>query len=1187
MPKFSVKKPLTVFVGVILVLILGFVSFTNMTTDLLPAMDLPYVMVMTTSVGDSPEKIEKNVTKPLEQQLATTSGVKNLQSVSSENVSMVIMEFYESTDMNAAMINVSAKIDLANLADGIPNPTIMQINPDMMPIMVGAIDVDDMDMKEVSALATDTLLPSLERVDGVASITTSGLIKDSISLSLDQEKIDALNESILAKVDEQMAATKAKLDEGERQLAEAKKQLRIQEQTQLTQLIEGELQLSNLHSIVQLGAQGMESATQGVKETLDQLQQKLNEAANAGLDTTILQEALNSAKESYEGLSVKNGELHQTLTTLETQKEQLSDGKALFAEKIAEAYGQIEAAEAQIIQGKAAFATASQSAYQAAGVSSMLTKQSLNQILMAENMSMPAGYLNVDHVATLVKIGDEFKDIEELKNLTLIEQGDLHVTLADVADIELIDNADENFAKINGNDGLLFNIQKQSTASTSTVSKALREQIETLKEQHANLHMTVLSDQGSMIEIVVDSVMNNLITGGILAAVILFLFLKDIKTTAITAFSIPISLMFAVVLMYFSGVSLNIISLAGLALGVGMLVDNSIVVVENIYRLKVNGMELKEASIKGAAQMAGAISASTLTTICVFLPIVFTQGITKQLFTDMGLTIAYSLLASLLVALTLVPAMSSKMLTHDEAKPHRLFDRMVDGYEKALAWCLHKKAILLVGVLALFLLSGYMVTQMGTAFIPEMDSETISVTVNGDKQLSQKEFREKVISILPEVEKIEGIETVGVMEGSGMMSSMGAQGNTMSMYIILDQKRSISSQKIASEINAISTGDDLSLAANGSSMDISALMGSGVQIEIKGQDLTTLQEISNDVKQQVAQIDGVGDVTNGLEEDDQEIVLHVNKNEAMKHQLTVAQIYAEVAGLLQKSTTSTSITYQDGSELPILIKQKQSDITLDTIQNHEITTQTKEQVKLSDLVDITTQDSMKSIRHDNQSRIITVNAQLKEGANIGKVGTKIEQSLGNYEAPDGYSIELKGENETINSTLGDLVKMIALAIVFIYLIMVAQFQSLRSPFIVLFTLPLAFTGGLLALILTGNDLSMIAMLGFLILSGVVVNNGIVFVDCVNQLKEEGMAQYDALLLTGKIRIRPIIMTALTTILGLSTMAMGIGTGADMLAPMAIVTIGGLFYATFMTLFVVPSIYDLINARKVSTKTSKK
>lgn len=1178
MSKFSVKKPLTVFVCVILVIILGVVSFTSMTTDLLPAMELPYVAVMTTSVGDSPEKIEKSVTKPLEQQLSTTSGIKEIQSISSENVSIVIMEFYDDVNMDSTMIDISSKIDLANLDDSIPNPTILQINPSMMPILVGAIDMDGKEIDEISTLSSDEIIPAIERVDGVASVTTTGLVENSISISLNQDKIDKLNTEILDKVDAQLASTKAKLDQGEKQLVEAKKQLRQQESQQTNQIVNGEIQLNTAKTTLEAGVKGLELSSQAIDSTIQELSEKITQAQNAGLDASILESALKTAQDSKVGVDAQLTTLQSQLEAVNNQTTQLSDGQALMAEKLADAYAQIEAGEQQILQGKIAFETASQSAYQAAGLTSALSKTSINQILSAENMEMPAGYIDVDNVATLIKVGEEFKDIDEVKNLVLVDQQDMKITLSDVADIQEVNNIGENYAKINGNDGLLFTVQKQSTASTSEVSHDIQNQIKELQKTYEGLHITSLNDQGSYIDIVVDSVLNNLITGGILAAIILFFFLKDIKTTLITAFSIPISLMFAVVLMYFSGVTLNVISLAGLALGVGMLVDNSIVVVENIYRLKAEGMDIKDAAVKGASQMAGAITASTLTTICVFLPIVFTEGMTRQLFTDMGLTIAYSLITSLIVALTLVPAMSSKMLTHTTEKSHRWFDKVVGRYSRLLSACIRKKVILFIGVIALFIASCVLVGQMGTELIPDMDSDMISVSVNGEKELTDDEFRKLVDETTPLIENIEGVKTVGAMEGGSMLSSLSSsQGHSMSMYIILDETRSSSSQEIAAQINKIKTDENIQLSASGSTMDLSALMGSGVQVIVKGQDLEELVRISNEVKEKLLKVDGVKEVTNGQEDNEQEIVLTVDKNKAMKYQLTVAQIYAEIASLLKTSVNSTEITYTDGEVYPIVIEDKNDKISLDDIKNHEIKTN-DDTVKVKDLVTITTQDSMKSINHLQQSRTITVNATIQDDANIGKVGNKIDQTLKDYQVPNGYSIEMEGENETINSTIFDLVKMIALAIVFIYLIMVAQFQSLKSPFIVLFTLPLAFTGGLLALVLTGNNLSMIAMLGFLILSGVVVNNGIVFVDCVNQLKDEGMEQGEALVKAGKMRIRPIIMTALTTILGLSTMAMGIGSGADMLAPMAIVTIGGLLYATLMTLFVVPCIYDVVNRK---------
>lgn len=1194
MSQFSVKKPLTIFVAVVLIIILGIVSFTNMSTDLLPSMDLPYVAIMATSVGDSPEKIEKNVTKPLERQLATAKGIKNIQSISAENMGIVIMEFYDDTDMNSVMIELSSKIDLANLDDSIPNPTILQINPDMMPVFVGAIDQEGKSINELSSLANDEIIPSLERVDGVASVTTNGLVENSISVSLNQNKINELNEKVLSQVDSTLADTKKKLNDGSIQLIQAKEQLRQQESKQTSQLVSGEIQLTNAINTLNMSLQSINSSMSAMDTTIMGIQQKITEAQGQleileknGQDTTQLQDTITklktSLKESQSAKDTLNNqkkELESQLISLNEKSSSLAVNKDKMAEEIAKAYRQIEEGEAQILKGQIAFDNASQSAYQAAGLTSALNKTSINQILQAQNFSMPAGYIDVDNVATVVKVGDEFQSIDEIKNLVLVDQESIGtIYLKDVADIKEINQIDGSYAKINGNDGLLLSIQKQSTASTAKISDDLSSAIKELEKQYDGLHITSLQDQGKYIDIIINSVLNNLVIGGLLAAIILYLFLRNLKTTLITAVSIPISLMFAVVLMYFSGVSLNIISLSGLALGVGMLVDNSIVVIENIYRLNSTGMAIKEAAVKGAKQMAGAITSSTLTTICVFLPIVFTEGLTKQLFVDMGLTIGYSLIASLIIALTLVPAMSSKMMKQEKQKSIKLFDKIVQKYSFLLNKILDKKIMLFTFVIALFLFSCYEITQMGTAFIPEMDSNNITVTIKGNEELEDEEFEQKVDDATKKVKEIEGVDTVGVMQGGSVLSSMGkSSGHSMTMYIILDENRNETSQEIASQINQLKVSNDIVLEASGSSMDMSMLTGSGIQIDIQGQDINKLIELSEKLKNQLQEVEGINEVTNGLEDSDKEIVITVDKNEAMKYQLTVAQVYAEIAGLLKTDIDSTKLTLTDGKEYPVVISDSQNQITLEDIQNHEITVNNKN-VKIKDIADIRTQSTVKSISHKQQTRTISVTATLKDGENIGLVSRQTKKIIDKFELPAGYTLIEEGEIETINNALFDLVKMIALAILFIYLIMVAQFQSLKSPFIVLFTLPLAFTGGLLALLLTGSDLSLIAMLGFLILSGVVVNNGIVFVDCINQLKAQGYEQRKAIIMTGQMRIRPILMTALTTILGLSTMALGMGTGADMLAPMAIVTIGGLVYSTLLTLFVVPSIYDLLNKNK--------
>ncbi len=812
----------------------------------------------------------------------------------------------------------------------------------------------------------------------------------------------------------------------------------------------------------------------------------------------------------------------------------------------------------------------------------------LGNILMAQNFNMPAGYIIEGEEQYLVKVGEEYASLEELENTLLMHMdvdGVGDVRLSDVADIALTDNAGESYAKVNGNDGVVLSFQKQSTASTATVSQRINSAIAQLQEQNPGMHITPLMDQGDYIDMVVGSVLSNLLWGGLLAIIVLIFFLKDAKPTFIVACSIPFSLMCAITLMYFTDVTLNIISLSGLALGVGMLVDNSIVVIENIYRLRSLGVPASKAAIQGAKQVSGAIFASTLTTICVFLPIVFTQGISRELFTDMGLTIAYSLLASLVVALTLVPAMGAAVLKNTKEKSHRWFDAFVEGYQRLLGWALRHKAPVLAGVTALLAISIFLTTQMGTAFIPAMDSPQMSATLTMPRGAAQQDAYAMADTVMERIAAVDGVETVGAMSGgSGMSSMMGgsSSGGSITYYILLSDDRTATNADVSAAIEAQLADLDCTVEVQESTMDMSALGGSGVELVITGRGLDEMNAIADDLRGILRSTEGLVDISENSVTGNPETRITVDKYKAMQHGLTVAQIYSELAAELKAENTATTLTL-DGTDTPVVVVKPAGQApTRGNIMDHAFTVSNaegeEETVRLYDIAAKQETDSVSSINRENGARTMSVSAGVDARHNIGLVSRELEKKLADYELPEGYTVEIAGENETINSAMTDLVKMIALAVVFIYLIMVAQFQSLMSPFIVMFTIPLAFTGGLLALWLTGSELSVIAMLGFLVLAGVVVNNGIVFVDNINQLRLAGMDRTEAILETGRTRIRPVLMTALTTILAMSTMALGIGDGAEMTQPMAIVTIGGLTYATLLTLLVVPVLYDIFRKK---------
>ena len=1327
LPQFSVRKPYTVLVAVVLVLVLGVISFTGMTTDLLPAMELPYVVVMTTYPGASPEKIETTVTKPLEAVLGTTGGIKNVSSVSSENASIVILEFEQGTNMDSAMIELSSNVDLVSgqMDDAVGTPMLMKISPDMLPVMVASVDMDGMDVKEISAFADETVMPAFERIDGVASVDATGLVEQQVTVTLDQVKIDALNDKVLAGVDSDLADAQrelregqAKVADGKAKLAEGEAALESQKGSALDKLAQGSAQVDGASATLSAllseettltanqkafeaerdgytqakqGYEGINTALAGARDTarqaaaaaakqgvLDsvnallaqmgrpavgtyeeaaavyaQLQQTqpglpalpdpavVGEQAAAAVPANVdallalddasfeafkaqagalpggeqlaalTKESLTQLRDAVLRADTRLPEVEAELSNITTRLAVISGMKPALEEnlkKAQDAYAelekgkmtavneltrgevtlsttktQLEDAEQKLADAQEQFDQARDAAYKKADLSGMLTADMLGNILMAQNFNMPAGYITEGEEQYLVKVGEEYASLEELENTLLMHMdvdGVGDVRLSDVADIALTDNAGESYAKVNGNDGVVLSFQKQSTASTATVSQRINSAIAQLQEQNPGLHITPLMDQGDYIDMVVGSVLSNLLWGGLLAIIVLIFFLKDAKPTFIVACSIPFSLMCAITLMYFTDVTLNIISLSGLALGVGMLVDNSIVVIENIYRLRSLGVPASKAAIQGAKQVSGAIFASTLTTICVFLPIVFTQGISRELFTDMGLTIAYSLLASLVVALTLVPAMGAAVLKNTKEKSHRWFDAFVEGYQRLLGWALRHKAPVLAGVTALLAISIFLTTQMGTAFIPAMDSPQMSATLTMPRGAAQQDAYAMADTVMERIAAVDGVETVGAMSGgSGMSSMMGgsSSGGSITYYILLSDDRTATNADVSAAIEAQVADLDCTVEVQESTMDMSALGGSGVELVITGRGLDEMNAIADDLRGILRSTEGLVDISENSVTGNPETRITVDKYKAMQHGLTVAQIYSELAAELKAENTATTLTL-DGTDTPVVVVKPAGQApTRGNIMDHAFTVTNaegeEETVRLYDIAAKQETDSVSSINRENGARTMSVSAGVDARHNIGLVSRELEKKLADYELPEGYTVEIAGENETINSAMTDLVKMIALAVVFIYLIMVAQFQSLMSPFIVMFTIPLAFTGGLLALWLTGSELSIIAMLGFLVLAGVVVNNGIVFVDNINQLRLAGMDRTEAILETGRTRIRPVLMTALTTILAMSTMALGIGDGAEMTQPMAIVTIGGLTYATLLTLLVVPVLYD--------------
>ena len=1317
--RFSVKKPYTVIVAVVLVILLGVVSVTKMNTDLLPSMNLPYAIVMTTYVGASPESVEETVTKPIEQSMATVSNIKNVSSVSRENVSMVILEFEETTNMDSVSLEMRENLDQIKgyWDDSVSNPIIMKLNPDMLPVLVAAVDVDGLTAAELTDYIEDNVQPNIESIDGVARVSQSGGVTESVEVRINQEKLDAMNRKVqdaingkFAEEEQKLNDAQAELDSGKSELESGQSELENGQNEAASQIGEGSGQLSQAQSELTKSAAEVDMQLQHLESKQTELdsQSKLLQATEEGLNLTVekLTEAKNKLLEAQEGsqkleegiaaiqgqieeleeqlsaltpekpdsmtdeewqqaiaqltaakeeMENKKAEMEQQLAALNEQlskldpvevvdkgldaankglqeiagaKAQLAEGQAQLSagiqklqeakaqieagqsqmsaaqiqletqkimasiqlssasSKIAMGTAQLEAAQSQLDSGREQLDEAKEQAQDKADLNTILTSDMVKGILTAENFAMPAGYVTEDNKEYLVRVGDKVQDVDSLGDLVLLDlklDGLASIRLSDVADISVTDNSADVYAKINGNPGVMLSIEKQTGYSTGDVADKILERMDELEKENNGLHFTTLMNQGIYIDMVVNSVLQNMLYGGILAILVLFLFLRDIKPTFVIACSIPISVVAALVLMYFSGVTLNIISLSGLALGVGMLVDNSIVVIENIYRMRSLGIPARKAAVEGAKQVAGAIVSSTLTTVCVFAPIVFTEGITRQLFVDMGLTIFYSLVASLVVALTLVPMMSAGLLKRAEAKPSKFLDKVQNFYGRMIHKTLTHKAWVLLGALVLFLGSMYLSVRKGTEFFPSMESTQASMTVTTDKGTPLKETAAKADEVIEKISDIDDIETIGAMAGGSSMSMGGSSTNEVTMYLVLKEDKKLDNGQLEKEIlKRTKDVEGCEVVVSTSNMDMSALGGSGIQIEIKGKDLEQLQEIATDLAGKIEKVEGTQNVSDGLEETDSQYKVVVDKSKAMRHGLTVAQVFQEINKKIAEATSATTIStatkdydvYVRSEKDESLTREQIADITIQTTNAEGET----EEIKVGDIADFEDSVSPQAINRDGQSRYMSVTAEIASGYNIGLVSQDVQKILDKYTIPEGDTVEMKGEDERINEAMGQLLQMLALALVFMYLIMVAQFQSLLSPFIIMFTIPLAFTGGFLGLLVSNKPVSIVAMVGFVMLSGIIVNNGIVLVDYINQLRKDGMEKRAAIEEAGRARLRPIVMTALTTILGLVTMAMGMGMGADMVQPMAIVTIGGLIYGTLLTLFVVPCIYDILNRR---------
>jgi multidrug efflux pump subunit AcrB len=1122
MSQYSVKKPITVLMGIMIIIVLGIFSVTRLPLTLFPEVNLPFVVTITPYQGANPEEVEFEIARKIESQVSTIGNFESVNSISNENFGISIITFAQSSNMDSVVIELREILNNTTFASGVGNTRILRLSPDLLPVMrVSFFRNYEDELTDDEALIRNTewvnreILNDLLSIPGVADVQISGAADIILQVNLDENQLAAYNLT----------------------------------QDQVLEIIEKQ----NVGGLI--------------------------------------------------GVALDQGEIR------------------------------------------------------------------------------------------LLYFGDRPSTLEAIKTLPITFFNDTVITLEEIAvadGIKYINGNTNIYSKVNGLQGIQISFQKQSDYGiTEVTDNIIRRLDRIILEDELDSSYSILLNQGEFITQSVNSVLQNIIVGGLLAIIVLFIFLKDIKPTIIVGLAIPISVIAAFMLMYFTNVSLNIISMGGLALGIGMLVDNAVVVIENIFRMISEGKNKQEASVDGAKQVAGAITASTLTTIAVFLPIAFIEGLVAEVFISMALTIAYSLGASLVIALTLVPSMSSRFLndqTHKKEGKALLKAKQV--YKTSVLFSIKYKWVTFLTIILLLSGSLVLVISRGFILLPASDEGTINISIDFASQTpfeSKALYADALTDLLMDIDDVDTVSArIGGSSGFGFMRGISGSNN-LNFTINLKSGRNQSTLENTVNIETRINNYDPSLInetlpnqildINVSSQNSTGNFGgaSGILIKVSGYDLLTLEAIANDITDIIRTTEGVKSADNGISQGADNVKITVDRVVAMTYLMTnqdvldnVSYLFTNLDNLGQTQQVKVFIegieytldipvetiaggisltlfgdylnflsgvllfdaptrlmvdqyiqssgqgiyvpnfllpSYQEGDQIQLVINPFLKVTAANIIEFNPFSADpTLASLAVLPLFDPDREDQIAtielvtgfaSINTDGSSRYLNVTGQLEDGKNITLVSQQVNRRVSEYLQSDdflqyggGYTVTFQGENEEIMNAVIELIIAALVAVLLVYMVMAIQFQSLRYPLIILGTIPLAFTGGLLALLITDSLLSLVSIMGLIILIGIVVNNGIVLIDYINKLREKGLTVMDAIVEAGQTRLRPIFMTALTTILALFTLAIGFGEGSELLQPMAITAIGGLIYATVLTLVVIPTIYALFNRKQIKKEVNE-
>lgn len=1011
--KLCIRKPVTTIMVTLMVFLAGIVSYTELDQALMPDVDLPIAVVSTTYVGASPEEIENLISKPMEEAMGSIANVDTITSYSATNMSMVLLQFVDGTDIDMAAVDMRDKLDqiASTLPDDANDPMVIKMDMNAIPISLG-VKAENYDLTTLHEMLEDNVVNRLERIEGVASVELTGGIEREIRVTVDPGKLSG--------------------------------------------------------------------------------------------------------------------------------------------------YG--------------------------------LTTTSLAGVLAAENTNLPSGSLSQGNQTISIRTIGEFTSIEEIRNLPIPTGTGAVIHLSDVAKVEEMEADRDSFMYMNGERGIMISVDKQSTANLVKVSEALQKEVAQLQKDFPELEIFMLTDTAEYIELSLANITETAFLSALIAFFILLLFLKNVITSAIIAVSIPTSIMATFGLMYVAGMNMNMISMGGVAIGIGMLVDNSIVVLDSIYQYYERGYSAAEAAEVGAKEVSMAITASTLTTIAVFVPLALTGGTTGAMMKNLSYTIVFALVASIVVALTFVPMAcalflkrNTKTIVWKNVKFLAFLDRWeaaIDSlsrkYEQILKWTLHHRKNTVITVVIVFVLSMFTIPITGMDFMASMDQGVANITVELPNGTDLDTTEELTLEVLYRLESIPEADMIYASVGSGMMSA-GTNSTSITMNLVEKSERDRSTDEVCKEIKRLLAdiaGAEITVSASDAAMG--SLASADVTMNVYGYDSSTLVAVEEELVAYLADVPGLSEVEGSTGETVPEAMIRIDRAKASQYGITTAT----VAGALNTAISgSTATAYKvDGTEIDVVLRYDTEQFNyLTDLQNLTIPS-TLGQVPLSDIATVSMGETATTIMRENQKNYITISATA-EGMSSSDAQKAVDAAMAEFELPDGCYYEFGGMMEMMNDSFNSLMKALVVAVLLVYMIMASQFESLRYPFIVMFSMPLAITGAILGLLITGNTITMPAMMGFVMLVGMVVNNGIVLVDYTNQLMERGMGCYDALTTAGPRRLRPILMTTLTTVLGMLPMALATGEGSEMMQALAISVIFGLTLSTVVTLIFIPVLYMWMNERK--------